>query len=204
MGVYVTGYTEAKVNGKWHCIDFYQYDSRGKLSIIPCITGQSFVFQAVEWDCDADRMMGAPTDVSDRVREKCSNDKGILYGTEDLNWCSWYIVDGGWFEKANLSMPEYCGFFPRQGVSYYLSNPDENELNTEDMLSIEEYQTLEAEVKKAYQYFEYTEPYGSRAILRDFKRAVTERVWAYNRGLSWEDRELEISLNDVRVLILVE
>ena len=94
MGVYVTGYTEAKVNGKWHCIDFYQYDSKGKLSIIPCITGQSFVFQAVEWDCDADRMMGAPTDVSDRVREKCSNDKGILYGTEDLNWCSWYIVDG--------------------------------------------------------------------------------------------------------------
>ena len=114
------------------------------------------------------------------------------------------MVEGSWFEKANLSMPEYCGFFPRQGVSYYLSNPDENELNTEDMLSIEEYQTLEAEVKKAYQYFEYTEPYGSRTILREFKSAVTERVWAYNRGLSWEDRELEISLNDVRVLIQVE
>ena len=204
MGVYVTGYTEAKVNGKWYCIDFYQYDSRGKLSIIPCITGQSFVFQAVEWDCDADRVMGAPTDVSDRVREKCSNDKGILYGTEDLNWCSWYIVDGSWFEKANLSMPEYCGFFPRQGVSHYLSNPDENELNMEEMLSIEEYQNLEAEIKKAYQYFEYTSSWSSRQILRDLKDDVLSRIVANNRARDWRKNDIEITLSDVRVVLLRE
>ena len=204
MSVYVTGYTEAKINGKWHCIDFYQYDSKGKLSIVPCISGQSMVLHAIEWGCDADRMMGAPDHISDGVRKKCSNDNGVLYGTGDQNWCSWYVIDGSWLEKANLSMPEYCGFFPRQDVSNYMSNPDENEMNTEDMLSIEEYQDLDAEVKKAYQYFEYTEPYGSRSILYDFKQAVLERVRAYNSELQWEDRELKINLSDVRVVILVE
>lgn len=29
MSVDITGYTEAMINGKWHCIDFYQYDSKG-------------------------------------------------------------------------------------------------------------------------------------------------------------------------------
>ncbi len=204
MSVYVTGYTEARVNGKWHGIDFYQYDSRGKLSIVPCVTGQSMVLQAIEWDCDAESVMGAPDDLSDGVRETCSDEKGILYGSGNYGYCRWYIVEGSWFDKVNLSMPEYCGFFPRQDVCRYLSNPDENEIDTEDMLSIEEYQNLDAEIKKAYQYFEYTEPYGSRSILRGFKQAVMDRVWAYNRGLSWEDRDLNITLSDVRVLILVE
>lgn len=25
MSVYVTGYTEARIDGKWYCIDFFQY-----------------------------------------------------------------------------------------------------------------------------------------------------------------------------------
>ncbi len=91
-----------------------------------------------------------------------------------------------------------------KSVSRYLVNPDDNEIDEEEMLSIEEYQSLGAEVKKAYQYFEYTAPYGSRKILCDFKQAVMERMWAYNNSLAYEERNLEIGLNDIRVLILEE
>lgn len=202
MSIYVTGYTEARIKGKWYCIDFYQYDSKGKLSHVPCITGQSMVRYALEWDCDLQNHMGPPEDISDGVREKCSNDQGVLYGTGELNWCHWYIVEGQWFSKVNLNLPECCGFFPRQSVSRYLANTDDNEIDKEKMLSIEEYQALDAEAKKAYQYFEYTSPYGSRRILHDFKQAVMERMWAYNSSLTYEDRDLEIGLNDIRVLIL--
>ena len=41
MSVWVIGYTEAKINGKWHCIDFYQYGTDGTLHHVPCIEGQS-------------------------------------------------------------------------------------------------------------------------------------------------------------------
>ena len=52
MSVWLDGYTEAKVNGQWQCIDFFQQDVKGRLRIVPCVTGQSLVKQALEWDCD--------------------------------------------------------------------------------------------------------------------------------------------------------
>lgn len=64
------------------------------------------------------------------------------------------------------------------------------------------YQELDTEAKKAYQYYEYTPPYGSRSILREFYQAVSARVQAFNRNLAWEDEDSAISLRDVRVLIL--
>ena len=48
MSVDITGYTEALINGEWHCIDFYQYDSKGKLHLIPSIQGRSLVSYALE------------------------------------------------------------------------------------------------------------------------------------------------------------
>ena len=68
--------------------------------------------------------------------------------------------------------------------------------------SADRYRELSEEEKKAYQYFEYTDPYGSRQILRSFKEAVLARVRAYNDNISWEMRENAIDLSDVRVLIL--
>ncbi len=41
MSISVTGYTEAKIEGKWCCIDFFQYDMNGHVHHIPCIEGQS-------------------------------------------------------------------------------------------------------------------------------------------------------------------
>lgn len=111
------------------------------------------------------------------------------------------MIEGSWIEKAQLELPEACGFFPRQDVCLYLANPDDSLLNIEEMLSVEEYRKLEPEAKKAYQYFEYTDPVGTRQILRNFKTAVLQRVWAYNDHLAWHSQQKEITLSDVRVLV---
>lgn len=50
MSTYITGYTEAKMNGKWYCIDFFQYDEDGNLKHRPCIEGQGMIRHALEWD----------------------------------------------------------------------------------------------------------------------------------------------------------
>ena len=67
---------------------------------------------------------------------------------------------------------------------------------------MEEYQELDAEAKKAYQYYEYTPSYGSHSIHREFYQAVSARIQAFNRNLAWEDEGSAIGLRDVRVLIL--
>lgn len=202
MSVWLDGYTEAKVNGQWQCIDFFQQDVKGRLRIVPCITGQSLVKQALEWDCDWQYLMAPPGDLSDAVKKECTDDDGVLAGMENPRWRSWYVIDGKWFEKVDFSIPEYCGFFPRQEIGRQLSHPEEDSLSEDHMLSVEEYQELDAEAKKAYQYYEYTPPYGSRSILREFYQAVSARVEAFNRNLAWEDEDSAISLRDVRVLIL--
>ena len=58
MSVWLEGYTEARVNGQWRCIDFFQQDIKGQLKIVPCVIGQSMVRQALEWDCDCNYVMG--------------------------------------------------------------------------------------------------------------------------------------------------
>ena len=53
------------------------------------------------------------------------------------------------------------------------------------------------------QYYEYTNPSGSRKIMQDFKKAVMQRVDEYNASIVWLINHEEITLSDVRVLILV-
>ncbi len=204
MGVNVTGYTEARINGKWHCIDFHQYDSKGQLHLIPSIAGRSSVLGALEDECSMDRIFDAPEDLSEEVRRLITASDGTLYGSGEPYWINWHIIEGKWFKKANLDFPEYCGFFTRQSISLFLGNPEENTLNPDEMLSAEEYQALDVEGKKAYQYFEYTEPYGNRAILRNFKQAVMDRIRAFNRYLCWQDCKKEITIDDVRILLTID
>ena len=47
MSRHVYGYTEAKIDGRWYCIDFYQYDMDGRIHHIPCIQGQSIPSSSV-------------------------------------------------------------------------------------------------------------------------------------------------------------
>ncbi len=197
MGIYVTGYTEAKVRERWHCIDFWQHDAEGKMRHIPCIAGQSMVAQALELDCDMDRI-ALPSDISEQVREMCTHKDGSLFGSKFEDGNPWHIVRGRWFEKANLDQPEFCGFFPRNEVAAYLANPDETEISEDDMVSAAEYRHMDEEEKKAYQYFEYTPQWGNRSILRRLKRNVIERMNAWN-DMAFQD----ISLSDIRVLLRI-
>ena len=66
------------------------------------------------------------------------------------------------------------------------------------------YQNLDGEAKKAYKYYEYSNPAGNHAIMQEFKQAVMDRITANNRNLSWKDENLSISAQNVRVLILEE
>ena len=197
MGIYVTGYTEAKIKDKWHCIDFWQYGADGKLCHVPCIEGQSMVAQALEWDCEADRIP-IPEDLSEQVRAMCTHKDGALIGTKQLDGNPWHMVKGRWFERADLDQPEFCGFFPRHDVAAHLANPDGQDINEEDMIPASDFRALDDEEKKAYQYFEYTPRWGNRSILRRFKADVIARMNA------WNDRTLDdISLSDIRVLITI-
>lgn len=72
------------------------------------------------------------------------------------------------------------------------------------MLSPEEYRDLSDEEKKAYQYCEYTPAWGNRAILRRFKQAVMDRIHVWNNHISWHQGNQEISLSDVRVLLIMD
>jgi hypothetical protein len=62
---------------------------------------------------------------------------------------------------------------------------------------------MSVEEKKAYQYYEYTSPYGNRAILRDFKNAVVERMNTWNREIAFCNNHMQISLSDIRVLLII-
>ena len=48
MSRHVIGYTEARIDGKWYCIDYFQYDMAGRVRHIPCIDGQSLVYSALD------------------------------------------------------------------------------------------------------------------------------------------------------------
>ena len=204
MSMIVTGYTEARVENRWVNIDFFVYDQHGKLKIVPCIEGHSFAYDALEQDTSMYWLSTAPDDLSDVVKKVSTTPDGTLIGTDDDYDHFWFCIDGSWFQKINLNMPEHCGFFPRQAIVNYLSNPTENDLDSEVMLSIEGYQALEAEVKKAYQYFEYTSEWSGRQILRELKDAVQSRVVAFNRVRDFQKQDIAITLDDVRVVLLRE
>ena len=112
-------------------------------------------------------------------------------------------IEGEWFAKATLTISEYCGFFPRQALGYYLCNSDNNSLDTDRMLSVEEYHKLDTEEKKAYRYYEYTDSESERLILYNFKEAVVQRLKAINERLFWSSEiDSELFFSDVRVLLL--
>ena len=203
MGRHVYGYTEARIDGKWYCIDFYQHDMEGNLHHIPCIEGQSMVYSALDWDCDVQRI-SPPDDLSELVRSACTGKDRKLFGDGDTYWFPWHMVRGRWFTSVDLDQPEFCGFFPRQIVADYLSNPEDNEIDEDNMLSPGAYHALPEEERKAYQYYEYTPTWGNRAILRRFKQAVLDRISVWNDQIAWHSRNQKISLSDVRVLLIMD
>jgi len=84
MGRHVYGYTEARIDGKWYCIDFYQHDMEGNLHHIPCIEGQSMVYSALDWDCNVQRI-SPPDDLSELDTQR-------LYGKRQETVWRWRHV----------------------------------------------------------------------------------------------------------------
>ena len=160
MSISVTGYTEAKIEGKWYCIDFFQYDMNGHVHHIPCIEGQSIVHTALQWDCDMD-CIGVPTDLSPQVKAECTGREGKLFGEDDPHWIPWHTVRGSWFGSVDLDQPEYCGYFPRQAVADYLSNPHDVTLDESDMIPVEE-------------YYKYTGPYDNRGHPQGLQKSCAD------------------------------
>lgn len=200
MSIYIKGFTEAKTDGKWRCIDFFQEKADGSMQYVNCISGCSTEKHILDWNCNPYALNCPPDDLSEGVRTACTSRTGVLCGTDpSKDGCYWYEISGYWFKNADLSIPEYCGFFPRQKLGDYLRNPEENNLDTDSVLSVEEYRKLPPEEKQAYQYYEYDEPFGELQTLRRFKDAVQSRIEAYNRDMP---EERMISFSDIRVLIL--
>lgn len=200
MSVYIRGFTEAKIDGKWHCLDYFQEKPDGSMQYVKCISGYSILKHILDWYCNPIALSRPPKDLSDSVRRICTSRTDILRGTDpSKDGCYWYEISGAWFKNVDLSIPEYCGFFPRQKLGEYLRNLEENSLDTDSILSVEEYRKLPPEEKQAYQYYEYDEPCGEFQTLRRFKDAVWSRIEAYNRDLP---EERMISFSDIRVLIL--
>ena len=161
------------------------------------------VYSALDWDCDVQRI-SPPDDLSELVRSACTGKDGKLFGDGDTYWFPWHMVRGRWFTSVDLDQPEFCGFFPRQIVADYLSNPEDNEIDEDNMLSPGAYHALPEEERKAYQYYEYTPTWGNRAILRRFKQAVLDRISVWNDQIAWHSRNQKISLSDVRVLLIMD
>ena len=113
MSTYIRGFTEAKIDGKWHCIDFFQEKADGSMRLINCISGYGMVKHILDWYCNPYSLSCPPADLSDSVRKACTSRNGVLCGTDPpKDGCYWYVISGSWFKNADFSIPEYCGFFP--------------------------------------------------------------------------------------------
>ena len=84
------------------------------------------------------------------------------------------MVRGSWFGSVDLDQPEYFGYFPRQAVADYLSNPHDVTLDESDMIPVEEYRELPEEEKKAYQYYKYTGPYDNRGHPQGLQKSCAD------------------------------
>ena len=90
MSVDVIGFTEAKIQGKWECIDFYLPDKDGTMHLIPCIRGGSSTHYALRTDCDLWRLR-EPLDLSEPVRKNMTNEDGNIYGLMGNGYTAWHV-----------------------------------------------------------------------------------------------------------------
>lgn len=197
MGITYTLYCEAKIGDKWYNIDFYQRPLDGAPKLTPVIWGKSVIRSAIDW-----YVHPVPLDagtLSDVTRGQ-ESDKAQDY--------QWKFIPGSWFIGKELDTPEYCGYFPKQEVLDFKSGLTDM-ICSEDMLDTEAYLALPDEGKIAYQYFEWTEEWGPRYVLKLIQHGVEERIRACNEWLFSIPKELRgntdgISWGDVRLVVFID
>lgn len=197
MGTYYTLYCEARINGVWHNIDFYQRPLVGIPMLVPVIEGQSAVGSALRWY--ANPMPIKSEDLSAMTRSQESD--------RAESW-QWLQIPGSWFADKDLNSPEFCGYFPKQDVLDYKSGLIDM-INTEDILEAEAYLAFPDDGKLSYVYFEYTEPWGYKDVMNRIKTSVELRMrgcssWLYKLSNEVRGDTFDLDWNDIRVIVFQE
>lgn len=205
MSISVDVYTEAKIDGVWTNIDFWVHyppgrplsDSGATQHIVPCLTGGRSVDYALR---HLDVCTHIPyAELSDTLKQ-CIPDPG-----SDSVW-RLKTIPAGWLYAKNLDLPEFSGYLPRQCILDYESGVT-YELDDSDMITPLEYRALSQDEQAAYQYYEWTERWGERDVLRRIKGAVHERMISYDDFCRAWDREKkafmppQVDWPDVRLVI---
>lgn len=196
MGIYYELYAEAKVDGVWHSIDFYQRTASGKFGLIPIISGKSYLGGALRWEGLGGRI--AYDELSEEIKANFKNYEDFPY---------WEFFDF-WEElgQRDFEKSEFVGFFPNDAIAAYEAG-DVDALtaaaNEGDYFSPIDFAKLTPEAQRGFRYFEWTEPYGYHDTLRRIKQGVLERLAAYKNELwlSVEGEDPPELDGPVRVLI---
>lgn len=176
MGIDYELYAEAKIDGVWHSIDFYQRTTSGKFGLIPIISGKSFLGGALRWQGLGERI--TYEDLSDEIKENFKKYDDFPY---------WEFFDF-WEELGNrdFEKPEFVGFFPNDAIAAYEAGDDEAltaAANDGDYFAPIDFAKLTPEAQRGFRYYEWTEPFGYHDTLRRIKRGVLDRINAYKDEL---------------------
>lgn len=177
MGIEYELYVEAKIDGVWHSIDFYQKTASGKFGLIPIISGKSFLGGALRWE----GLLGATLpyqELSEEIRSQFKD-----YKDPD----QWGFFDF-WEELGNrdFEKPEFVGFFPNDAIAAFEAGCDEAlsaAASEGDYFAPIDFAKLTPEAQRGFRYYEWTEPFGYHDTLRRIKRGVLDRINAYKNEL---------------------
>lgn len=201
MSVYVTMYAQAKVNGVWRSIDYWQRSINGQLVRVPVMMGQSTLAMVVR-ECDAIQRTGLQYVAPEIAEMITENHDGVTL----FQGISLYELNGSDLIGRDLDQMEICGFFENSDVAKYKADPNYPIWEVE-YLSPREYNALAKEAKRAYTYLEVTDPYGEFATLKRLRAALIDRVNTFNDpclyntdSKTWHF-EHEITLADAKIII---
>ena len=190
MSISVNIYTEAKINGEWTNIDLWtRYGDQWWM--VTCLEGGSTVYSTVR---NHDEFHRIPTE-----------ELFHSLGRTDEPYGTCYAMSASWLAAKDLELPEYSGYLPRQQVLDYTCGVL-SELDTWEMITPAEYRKLTPDEQMGYQFYEWTESWGERDILRRIKRGVHDRINAFNDYCrEWNSAErsfvpAKVEWTDVRVI----
>lgn len=204
MSVYCIAHLEAKLDGEWKSIDHFQKSKSGEMKRVPLLWGQSIVYSMASSSARSKWYRVSRDFIGKELQEDYPFVADLFSETRDYR--GYYILDGKDLEKYRLDRPDICGFFLKEDI--YRREEDYEELDADSCLTVEEYEELSPEAKKAYVYYEYTEPYGETSIMKDLKNAVSYCVSTFNDECRYDEDYKnswpEITFNDIRLVMIVE
>ena len=227
MSTYVECFAEARIKGKdgWTNIDmFAKREKNGSFYIVPLIDGTSSVASALHWDGRSypiDKKTLSPELVKELTYYKNYHTKTdadgkeyeyISYSGQPESGCKrfetgfpedWQFqaIDGRDLANRDFDIPELVGYVSKQLYNEWKSDPNSVDLVDEDFMTPDDFIKLPPEAQKGFTYVEYTEPYGTRWVLKWLKDSLLSRIRAYNEhSRDWKNNS-EISLSDCRVVV---